>query len=1068
MSAAQIQVLLSNAESFAGLISQTLSQDNSTRRTAEDLYGQLKQQRPDACASNLLQLLRTSGDARVRSTCAVYLRKFFKPSRKEAGWEQLNRSTKTAVKRELLAGLGSEQDRPAAKQTADAVVALGELLLEGADGGNKGWSDLVTSLQAWLNPHTAIPAVTREAALQVVAGLASELRQWSSQLAPVIVGCLGLQQEPDVQVAALKAVVEFLQALRKPRELRPYQAALPAALTALQHVLAAGQMSAAEAMLTELIRTAEREPGLWQPHITTAVPGMLALAGPGQGGNPLPDELRRPAAEFVLTLTDIKPQMVQSELGAGPLASQLVATVAHFLASGLQDDPAWAEDPMASPDMDEDESLGELHRYGLECALRAADQLDSAAMLGAVVDMTTAWARDNSDWRKRHAVLMCLSQVVGACKEVVGTAELASLAGLLVEALRDPHARVRWAACQTVGILSDDLGPGFQLQEGGGGSAVLRALTELLVEPDGPSCPQRVKAQACRAVVGFLEGLEEEDGKEDDEAEVEADQAAAAAAKAARVQAVLLPFLEPLSVPLLAQVERCAAGEGGAVAGGRALIPTPLQEFSLDVLTRLAVCLRVGRRGEAWNVGRQGQGRGEMEECVAKTAFTPCFAVAMPRVLAVLARAAPFHGPSAVAAGAVTEEEAAAIVRIQVGALECAAFMCRAAGPAAAAEHVPTLSAMLGLLCRPDIDSCSPLLEPLLGALEPLACCLGPEARHLLGPALPLLVQWAGKDVNLKVFDESESEGDDDDSEGSDRDDSDITILSYADVAYRCTGSVLLAKFTAVSALEELIDKMGTALAQQVTVVADALLPRLLEYYLDEVHAMARRALPKLLRNYLLAVGQGTLPAGDHMASPAAAQALLHRIWQAVTLVIHPEAAQSEAVAPLLRLPGGTQRPAPTTSTRADMVEVLTKIVDCVEGTMLQQSWVAEAFAALQVGWAAVAAAQQEAREEGSEDEEEEEDKSMNGDGSVDLEAEGSDADDDEDEDEDDGAETDDDSESHEQARERLRAQVESCVAAFTRKYGDAVASLAQQLLSGQQLEQQREAVVAVRNGMVA
>jgi hypothetical protein len=59
-----------------------------------------------------------------------------------------------------------------------------------------------------------------------------------------------------------------------------------------------------------------------------------------------------------------------------------------------------------------------MHRYGLECALRASDQLERAAVLRAVVDMTTAWARDGSDWRRRHAVLMCLSQVVGSCKEV--------------------------------------------------------------------------------------------------------------------------------------------------------------------------------------------------------------------------------------------------------------------------------------------------------------------------------------------------------------------------------------------------------------------------------------------------------------------------------------------------------------------------------------------------------------------------------------------------------------------------------------------------------------------------
>ncbi|GIL90001.1 hypothetical protein Vretimale_18016 [Volvox reticuliferus] len=1037
MSATQIQTILSNADSFAELIGNTLSQDNSTRRTAEDLYAQLKQQRPDAIASNLLQLMRASSDPRIRSTCAVFLRKFLKPGRKDCGWTQLNRLAKNSVKQSLLEGLAAESDRTVAKQTADVIVALAELIFEGADpGSGKTWPELLTALQGWLNPQMA-SAATREAALQVVAGLSMQLKQYSGQLASVIIGCLGAQESPDVQVAALRAVVEFLKVLRKPKDLRPYQAALPAALSALQLVISANNTTAAENILTELIHTAESEPGLWQPHMKTAIPGMLTLAGSGPGPSPLPGELQRLAAEFVLTLIDMKPQVVQAELGAAPLASQLVAMLAHFLTTGIEDDATWAEDPMASPDMEEDDTLDEMHRYGLECAIRAAEQLESAAMLRAVVDMTAAWAQDASDWRKRHAVLMCLSQVVGSCKEVVKAAEITSLASLLVNALHDPHPRVRWAACHTVGILSDDLGPGMQL--GAGGAALLKAMTELLAEPESPSCPQRVKAQACRALVGFLEGLEKEDEDDDEEEEDEN------ATKQKVQHQLLLPFLEPLSVSLLAQVERCAAGEGGAVPGGRALVPTPLQEFSMDVLTHLSVVLG--------------------------SAFAPCFQVAMPRVMAVLARAAPFHGPSAVASGAVTDEEAEAIVRVQVGALECAAFMCRAAGPAAVAEHVPNMVAMLGLLCRSDIESSSPLLVPLLGAIEPLASCLGPEARHLLGPALPLLAQWASKDVGLRALDdESEVEGagsgDDNGSasEESDRDDSDLSLLVYGDSAYRCTGSVLVAKTAAVSALEELVTKMGPALAQQVTVLSDVLMPRLLEYYLEDIHLMVRRALPKFLRNYLLALSQGTLPPNDPAGSPATAQAVLLRIWQTVTVVIHPDAAQAEASARLLQLPDGSQRPAPTTATRADMVEVLTQIVDCVEGTMLQQAWVAEAFAALQ---AAVAAAHQEALEEGSEDEDaggSSQDKSMEADDSVDLE--GSDAE--EGEDEDDGEETDDDSESPEQARDRLRKQVESCVAAFTRKYGDAVAALAQQVLAAQQPEQQRNAVVTVRNGMVA
>ncbi len=77
MSAAQIQAVLASPESFAGLVGQTLSTDNQLRKGAEDLYRELQKARPDACATNLLQLLRTSPSPEVRSTCAVYLRKVF-------------------------------------------------------------------------------------------------------------------------------------------------------------------------------------------------------------------------------------------------------------------------------------------------------------------------------------------------------------------------------------------------------------------------------------------------------------------------------------------------------------------------------------------------------------------------------------------------------------------------------------------------------------------------------------------------------------------------------------------------------------------------------------------------------------------------------------------------------------------------------------------------------------------------------------------------------------------------------------------------------------------------------
>lgn len=46
--------------------------------------------------------------------------------------------------------------------------------------------------------------------------------------------------------------------------------------------------------------------------------------------------------------------------------------------------------------------------------------------------------------------------------------------------------------------------------------------------------------------------------------------------------------------------------------------------------------------------------------------------------------------------------------------------------------------------------------------------------------------------------------------------------------------------------------------------------------------------------------------------------------------------------------------------------------------------------------------------------------------------------------------------------------QVAACVSAFSRKYGDAVAALAQQVLAAAQPDQQTAALLSVRGGVVA
>jgi hypothetical protein len=82
---------------------------------------------------------------------------------------------------------------------------------------------------------------------------------------------------------------------------------------------------------------------MWQSHMAAAVPGMLALAGMGPGGVLLPDDIRRLAAEFVFTLIDIKPQIVQvrHDVPYGRLKAKYEGTRGESLDIGWSSTTAW-------------------------------------------------------------------------------------------------------------------------------------------------------------------------------------------------------------------------------------------------------------------------------------------------------------------------------------------------------------------------------------------------------------------------------------------------------------------------------------------------------------------------------------------------------------------------------------------------------------------------------------------------------------------------------------------------------------------------------------------------------
>ena len=60
------------------------------------------------------------------------------------------------------------------------------------------------------------------------------------------------------------------------------------------------------------------------------------------------------------------------------------------------------------------------------------------------------------DWKKRHAVLSVIGQMADPNSSAISEAAT-PLLDVCVKGLKDQHVRVRWAACQAIGLLANEM-----------------------------------------------------------------------------------------------------------------------------------------------------------------------------------------------------------------------------------------------------------------------------------------------------------------------------------------------------------------------------------------------------------------------------------------------------------------------------------------------------------------------------------------------------------------------------------------------------------------------------------
>lgn len=398
-------ILGADPSPFETLISHLMSSTNEERSQAEALFNLCKQTDPDALVLKLGHLLHSSPHQEARAMSAILLRKQL--TRDDSFlWPRLSSNTQASLKSLLLSSIQSENAKSISKKLCDTISELASSILP-----DNGWPELLPFMFQCVSSDSA---KLQESAFLIFAQLSQyigdSLTPHIKHLHDIFLQCLTSSAvNPDVRIAALNAVINFIQCLSGSADRDRFQDLLPAMMTTLTEALNSGQEATAQEALELLIELAGTEPRFLRRQIVDVVGAMLQIAE----AESLEEGTRHLAIEFVITLAEARERAPGMMRKMPQFISRLFAILMKMLLD-IEDDPAWHTADT------EDEDAGESSNYsvGQECLDRLSISLGGNTIVPVASEQLPAYLAA-PEWQKRHAALIALAQIAEGSSKVV-------------------------------------------------------------------------------------------------------------------------------------------------------------------------------------------------------------------------------------------------------------------------------------------------------------------------------------------------------------------------------------------------------------------------------------------------------------------------------------------------------------------------------------------------------------------------------------------------------------------------------------------------------------------------
>jgi hypothetical protein len=399
----------------------------------------------------------------------------------EENWSALNNEIKSTLKAELLNAVQQEADQSIRKKITDVIAELARFLID--EDGTNNWPEVLTFLFQLSSSQNVL---LKEAALNIFTSFPGIFGNQETHYLQVIHQLLFeslSDQNKNISFLAVKAITSFLKNHEKETStIMNFRDCLPLILSNTeQSVVDDNDNEEIQKCLIEIAEIAPKFLKSILDQVFEFCINVLSTADVAMSRKHL-------ALEVIVTLAENASGMVRKN--SSKYIPLIVPQILAMMVD-LEDDPEWSiQDEIEDEDEESNPITGESAMDRLACALGGKTMLPH--ILTNVNSMLS-----HADWRYRYAGLMTLSSTAeGAHKQM--EEYLDQMVDGIVGFLKDPHPRVRYAACNCIGQMATDFAPAFQKKYQ---AKVIPGLLFILEDEANP----RVQAHGGAALVNFAE-----------------------------------------------------------------------------------------------------------------------------------------------------------------------------------------------------------------------------------------------------------------------------------------------------------------------------------------------------------------------------------------------------------------------------------------------------------------------------------------------------------------------------------------------------------------------------------